>query len=203
MLNAPKYAALVVGACLGFLLLAEGSAAARSTSTKTWGERPKTYQQYIKLCKNRPDVAACRSASFYFGKLAKKGKLTGARRFYANVRLHLALRKAARQRLRLMERTRDNDRNYFRQMWRRARYKLLALKTQVFGRPRAAASVKAGSPFYNTGNFGHYVQRSKKNIRTSWVFKRGRLGKKKTKGDMFKAQKEAAKRREKARKKNR
>lgn len=197
--NIPTRAALVIGACLGTLLLAQGLAAARATSTKTWGTKPKSYTEYLQLCNNRPDIPACRTASFYFGKLAKKGKISSGKRFYANLRLNLALRKARKQRLRMMERTRDNDRNYFRRLWSKARYKLVALKTMVFGRTKAAASVKSSSPFHNTGNFGHYVQRSRKHTRTGWVFKRGRLGGSKEKKDRFKKQDKAAKRRREAR----
>ena len=193
-------AALLMGVCLGAMLLMEGSAAARSTSSSTWGVRPKTFQQYLSLCKNRPDIPACRRASFYFGQLAKKGKLSSTKQFYYTIKLHLALRKARQQKMAQIAR-RDRDQSYWRQAWKRARFKMMALRTAWFGTRKAQVAVRATAPFDNTGGFGHQVARANKNIRNSWVFKRGRLAGSKAQGAHFKALKKSAKKQQKARRK--
>ena len=152
---------------LALFILAPSIAEARATARTT--VRPKTYRQYLSLCRNRPDIPACRRAAFYFGKLSR------TKSFYNHVRLHLALRKARRQQLKMKDRMKDNSRSYWRRMWSKVRFKMVALRASMFHRTKIAAAVAPAGPFHNTGGFGHHVQRSSAKARNSWVYKRGRL----------------------------
>ncbi len=200
VLKSQLRAVIVCVALAGAFILAEGSAQARATSENTWGKKIKTFKQFIQLCKRTPDIPMCRRASFYFGKLSKRGKYSGAKRFTATVKQHLSMQKARRQKLKQMERRENNQRNYWRRMWKRARFRMLALKRSWFGRGRQAAAVAAAGPFNNTAGFGHYVSRANKQVRNSWVYKRGRLGVSSKVSKRIKASRLAAKKKEKERK---
>ena len=166
---------IAVHVALALLILSEGSAWARATASSRTIKRPKTYRQYITLCKNRPDIPACRRASFYFGKLGKKSKGRAVKQFAGTVKKHLALRKASKRRARMAERMRDNRGNYWRRAWSKVRFKVMRLKAAWFGTSRRAAVVKPAGPFTNTGGFGHYVHRTATQKHNSWVYKAGRL----------------------------